>query len=651
MAVFKERLKLFWLYFIFLFYLELLFKVSIFGVASIFSLEFIYIILFISIISHILSIISKLFSNNRINYLISLLIIIFNVIWYGIHIVFKKIFDTFFSISYLKLADQGLEFKDVAITKMGENISIIIFLIIPIILFITFRKRIYVEKISLKTFIKKIVTIIVLSLVLLLGINILKNSSEAYQLVYKINNNALNQEKLGVNFSTTLDLTKLLVGFEEKISIIDKPNKPEKPDKPDEPQYDSNTLNYDFQKLYDEENNSTVKNMHEYFLNDHGTLKNKYTGLFKDKNLIFITVESLGKIAIDKTLTPTLYNMANSGFVFENFYTPVNLSTLGGEFQVLTSQFANQNVLNDKWKYAKIFTPYGLGHLFKDKGYNTYAFHNGEYYFQGRDDYMKILGFDNYLACGNGIQKLMNCSPWPRSDFEMVEKTMDKFISNKPFMAYYMTNSGHFPYSMSNLVSKQNKENVDGLSYSSKVKAYLSSMIELEKSLKYMIDKLTESGQLDNTVFVLVPDHYPYDLSIDEIKEVAKSDIDPIVEINHNSLIIWNSVMPTIRVTKVASQIDVMPTVYNLFDLPYDSRIFIGKDILSTELGLAFFSNRSWISDFGTYYSRTNEFILKSNSKIPENYVKDMNQLVANRINLSKLIIEYDYYKKIEEAK
>ena len=69
---------------------------------------------------------------------------------------------------------------------------------------------------------------------------------------------------------------------------------------------------------------------------DSGTLKNEYTGMFEGKNLILFMAESFNEIAVNKELTPTLYKLVNSGFVFENFYTPTIYSTIGGEFQEMT---------------------------------------------------------------------------------------------------------------------------------------------------------------------------------------------------------------------------------------------------------------------------------------------------------------------------
>ena len=117
--------------------------------------------------------------------------------------------------------------------------------------------------------------------------------------------------------------------------------------------------------------------------------------------------------------------------------------------------------------------------------------------------------------------------------------------------------------------------------------------------------------------------------------------------INHNSLIIWNNSIDKIEVNKVGMPIDVIPTIYNLFGIEYDSRLFMGKDILSNDLGIAMFSNRSWVTDKGMYFTNKREFIKKDNVEIDDNYVNNINQLVNNRINMSGLIIDNNYYEKI----
>ena len=95
----------------------------------------------------------------------------------------------------------------------------------------------------------------------------------------------------------------------------------------------------------------------------------------------------------------------------------------------------------------------------------------------------------------------------------------------------------------------------------------------------------------------------------------------------------WNEVNPRVH--------DVLPTIYNLFGIEYDSRLFTGVDILSTTSGLAVFSNRSWKTDTGTYFASGSKFVGEAN----EDYITNMNNIVKNRLSIAKLIIKSNYYK------
>lgn len=635
-----KQFKTFLLFLIPLIYFELVFRFAIFGFD--FSLPFIYTIPFKIIISFILSILCGLF-NLKINKILYTIFLIIFTLWYSLEIIFKKIFDGFFSFATLKIADQAVSFMDTAISQIINNIIYIIILFIPIILLIIFRKKIKLEK---NKILINLISLIVTIFMFILSLNIFK--TEANELFYKVNNHDLNMNKFGVGISTYLDLKRAVLGFEEEIQI----EEPKEPiiEEPKEIVYEYNNLDLNFDKLISTTKDSNVKTISEYVKNDTGTKQNEYTGFFKGKNLIVFMAESFNEIAVSEELTPTLYKLVNSGFSFENFYTPTKSSTLGGEFQILTGLIADGNGLTT-WKKGKNYFPYGIGNIFNSLNYKTYAYHNHTYDFQSRNKYLKAIGFNNYMGRYNGLEKRMKFS-WPSSDLDMINVTVDDYInSTEPFMVYYVTVSGHFEYTFAgNSMSRRNKSLVNHLNYSEKAKGYLACQIELDKALESLIKKLEEAGQLENTVIALESDHYPYGLSLSEINELSDYKKDKVIEVNRSNLIIWNSEMETVKVSKIASQLDMIPTLYNLFDIDYDSRLFIGKDILSTEPGLVIFENRSWISDYGRYYSANKKFVPNEGIEVDSDYVDRMNKIVSNKINISKLLITKNYYKLITDA-
>ena len=618
-----------------LLYLDLIFNLFAYDTylrSSIFN-----IILFDMINAGVLCIVTSLFKE-KLNKIIMYVIYGILWFWYSLYYVFYKVFITPFSIALFRQADQTLKFPKNIILSILQNMHILILFLIPIIILIVFRKKIKFDKVKLKELLIYLLLLII-SIGLYLG-NIFiqkRDTGSIYNLYYETNNISLNIERLGVMAATYLDVKRSIFGFEEKIQVV----------KQEEDNAENEVFNYEYNITdidFDNGNNWIINN---FMKNETGSKQNKYTGMFKDKNLVFIVAESFSEIAVSEKYTPTLYKLVHEGFDFENFYTSNNLSTIGGEFQALTGLYADNEILSS-WRGGWAYYPYGLGNVFKKLGYNTFAYHNNSAYYQDRNVYLKTQGFPNFKGCYNGLENLINCEQWPQSDVEMMNATVSDYInSDKPFMTYYMTVSGHFYYEFNeNMMAAKNRDKVADLDYPEAVKGYIATQIELDKAVETLMNKLAEANKLDDTVFVLLADHYPYNLSIDNINLLSSYERDSLIEANSNNLIIYNSKMKSVKVDKVGMSIDVLPTVLNLFGVKYDSRIIMGKDILSTNEGIAIFKDKSWVTNKGTYYASTGKFASKVDD-IPEGYVDKINAIVSNRVAISRMIVDNNYYKSV----
>ena len=387
--------------------------------------------------------------------------------------------------------------------------------------------------------------------------------------------------------------------------------------------------------------------MHVYFKNTDPSNKNEYTGMFKDKNLIFITAEAFDTIAIDEKLTPTLYKIANNSFIFKNYYQPLYpVSTSDGEYMNLNSLIPKEGVWSFK-QTSKISMPYGIGNMFNKEGYVSYGFHNHNYNYYDRQKSHKNIGL-KYYGCGNGLEKKMNCKHWPNSDKEMIDATTSYYIDKDKFMTYYMTVSGHLNYNFSgNNMAYRNKNKVKNLKYSTAIKAYLATQIELDKSIEKLLQVLEEKGKLNDTLIVIAPDHYPYGLTTKQMNEISTIDRNDKFEKFHTTLIMYNPNIEKTVVDKVISSLDILPTIYNLYGLTFDSRLLMGRDIFSNNEHIVILSDRSWITDKGKYNSVTKEFTSTTNEEIEEDYIDRINMIVNQRYGMSSLIIDNNYYKKI----
>lgn len=647
----KKKLPLFLHYTFLIIYLEIAYKALV--LKNVFSLNTLTILLFSIPFILFATILSSLF-NTKINKVISVLNSIFITFIFASQYIYYAFYDSIFSIYSIK-AGTGQVFGEFfsAISKMIiDNIWGLLIIILPCILFIIVKSKIFDFTRKKVMFITEIILLIVFFVITKLTVHFNTNGMYSLNRIYNESHAPMiTINKVGLLSMEVLDLKRYLFGFEEKL-VVDNIHE-EKPDIKPEKKY--NILDIDFDQLESNEVNETIKTLHQYFKGVTPTEQNEYTGIFKGKNLIYITAEGLDTIAINKDITPTLYKMVNSGFIFKNYYQPLfTVSTSDGEYMYLNSLIPKEGVWSF-YRSSNIKMPFSLGTEFNKLGYDAVnAYHDHTYTYYNRDESHPNLGFNIYKGCGNGLETLMNCKRWPESDVEMIDATINDYIDKDKFMIYYMTVSGHLNYTFSgNSMSYKNKDVVKDLPYSDNVKAYIAANVELDRALEKLLGYLTEKGKLDDTVIVVSPDHYPYGLKTYELNEVSKTDRSDKFEMFHTSLILYNNAMKENKVVeKYVSSIDVLPTVYNLFGVNYDSRLLMGTDALSESEGLVMLSDRSWINENGSYNSMTGKFT-SFKEGLPEDYVSKINAKVYGKFTTSSLLLyekngKYlDYYSKL----
>lgn len=633
----KLKIHPFIYFFFTILYLEIISKIVITN--HLFNLGLIYVLIYSLPFCLFFTLLSKSFFY-KMNKIISIIITLVITIYFEVQYIFYNLFSIPFSFSTISLANQALDFSNIIKDAILDHLLVFSLYLIPLIILIILNRKIDFSKYHKESIISLFFMLITSYIFTFLT---LIPSQEKKDLYFKIDDQISIIDSFGMLTYTKIDLKRQIWGYDTDLIIEAKPEEKE----PTEIEYGDNILDLNLS----ETNNNNINKINNYVTNSSPTNKNKYTGLFKDKNLIFILAEGFNEIAVDETRTPTLYKMVNNGFVFNNFYSPVFLSTTGGEFQATTGLIPTQEILST-WKKKTPKISYALGNTFSQLGYRIHSYHNWTYTYYKRNITMKTLGFTNYLGCGNGLEDRMDCG-WLPQDSKMIEVTTPDYLNKEGnFVTYYVTVSGHSPYNSGDNIARIHLDSVKDLTYSDSVKYYLAAQVELDKMLEELIKDLEESGELDNTVIALVGDHYPYTLSIDEMNEAATYEKDDTIEVNHSNFILWNNqIEEPIVIDKVGSQIDVLPTILDLFGIDYDSRLIVGKDILSDYEGLAIFSNRSWTSDYGSYDSSTKTFTLKEGKELKdetiEEYVTRINNRVANSFSISKLIIDNNYYEYI----
>ena len=397
--------------------------------------------------------------------------------------------------------------------------------------------------------------------------------------------------------------------------------------------------------------------LEEEYFKEEENYSNKYTGKYEDKNLIIIQLEGLDNWLLTEKDTPTLYSMMNNSINFTNHYSYYNGggSTFNSEFAVNTGFITPLSYTQNAYTFNKNNFPYSLAHLFKDKGYTVNAFHmnTSEYYSRGVN--YKNWGYDNYYG-------LLDLGTYKDDSYTLDRELIlnetfnEKLFSNEKFVDYIIAYSSHLPFTTEKGVCKKLviEDTLKELGLEELPDDYnLPIMTEEDcarrqvKETDYMVQLLLQNLKdrniLDNTVIVVFTDHYLYTLSdqtiLDKYKETGNN------LINKTPFFIWTNNSEAKKITEVTSQLNILPTLLNLFGLEYHPNYYIGEDALNNNYqGYVFFSDYSWYD--GKVY--VDGGIVTNNKYIDPLSLEDKNYYINYIIRKNDLTLKYNYFKTIK---
>ena len=421
-----------------------------------------------------------------------------------------------------------------------------------------------------------------------------------------------------------------------------------------------------FFKTEKQENSEDIEFLDNSFADDSNN-QNKYTGIFKGKNVIFIQLEGLDNWLLTEETTPTLYNMLNNSIVFNNHYSYYNGggSTFNSEFAVNTGFITPLSYTQNAYTFNKNNFPYSMAHLFKKEGYTVNAFHmnTGEYY--SRTTNYKNWGYDNYYG-------LIDIEDYKDETYRLDRNLIlnEKFNNlifhtdnpDKLFVDYLITYSGHLPFTntkgvckmlydedVAKSIEENTTETNDETSKEVPTPEFVQ-MSELEcikrqaKETDYMFElllqNLEEKGLIDNTILVVFTDHYLYTIEDKSILDTYKDTSNNLI--NKTPFFIWSKDGKRTNINKVTSQLNILPTTLNLFGINYNSNNYIGKDALDSNYeGIVFFSDYSWYD--GSIYVENGE--ITNNKNTTYEYLEEKNYYISYLTKKNDLALKYNYFK------
>lgn len=374
----------------------------------------------------------------------------------------------------------------------------------------------------------------------------------------------------------------------------------------------------DFYHSFLEKDNSVSarENVTKYIKENKKEIKDKnYTGIFKNKNLIFVMMESMDDWMVNEETTPTMYEMMNHGFNFTNHYSPgyVTGETANTEFVANTGMYPSINKLSPNYAYVNNDYPYSIANLFKKEGYITNSFHASNGFIYNRINMHIKLGYNqyhNYADMGIDDKYLVLDSYIIRDGYNQIVQLNDKFMS------FIITYSPHSPYTYEKIECTTNLNDIKEIYPDITNEEYLcgfSAARETDNMFKLLLEKLKEDNLLENTVIVAFSDH-PNKIIIRD---------DETEKLNKTKFFIYSSEMDGNQIDVITSSINILPTIVNLFGIDNDY-LYTGYDALNTNEEYVIFRDY-------TYYDGTD--------------IKPLTPELLNKVEYSSNILISNYYK------
>lgn len=428
---------------------------------------------------------------------------------------------------------------------------------------------------------------------------------------------------------------------------------------------------------YDE----AVKQFREFYADKKDTPNNKYTNVFKGKNVIFIHAESIQSFLIDykingKEVTPNINKLANEGIYFSNFYPQISVGTSSDtEFTLLTGLMPS----NTGTVFVSYFnrTYVGMPSYFNDMGYYTFSMHGNKADFWNRKVMHKNLGYQKFYAKENyEIDEEIGLGLSDKSFFRQITPMISNIKNTKaPFMSTIITLSNHSPwdeedkYGELDVSMKYKTENEDGKKEEqvadyleeTEMGRYLKSSHYSDAALGEFMNHLDKAKILDDTVIIIYGDHearlsnkqfnrmYNYDPETDSIKdkedptyiEKEKYEYDLMKK---TPFIIWTKDKKYRKeVKKVMGMYDILPTIGNMFG--FYPEYALGNDIMSKSEKVVIFPNGNFLTNKVYYNNTKDEYYPLTNEAINTDYIDRLKEYTEERLEVSNNIIVHDLIK------
>ena len=407
---------------------------------------------------------------------------------------------------------------------------------------------------------------------------------------------------------------------------------------------------------------------------------NEYTNIFKDKNVIFVHMESIQNFLINlkingNEVTPNLNKLIKDSMYFSKFYPQISVGTSSDtEFTLNTGLMPSSSGT----VFVNYFnrTYYSMPKYFSNMGY-----YNAEYW--NRKIMHKTLGYNNFYAKDSFVvpddendMNYVGLGLGDESFFEQLMPIINNIRNNHDkYMGTVITLSNHLPFadtlkygefdiSMDYVYKDENGNEIDANApylEESQIGNYIKSSHYADKALGEFLELLDENGVLDDTVLILYGDHearldrsqfnllYNYDPENNTTFDSEDESYYDVYGYNYdllkNTPLIIYSKNSNIKMenNKVMGMYDVLPTIANMFG--FNEKYSLGHDIFDNNEGIVVFPNGNVLTDKVYYSALKDEYIAFNEEPIDVDYINKLKEHANQVLDVSNGIVVHDLIK------
>ena len=342
----------------------------------------------------------------------------------------------------------------------------------------------------------------------------------------------------------------------------------------------------------------------------------EYFGISKGNNLVYILVESFEWYAFlynctreqSLELYPNLNKFLENSIYADSFYSREKTDT--AEMLALLGSNPSNKYIN--YDFPTNSYPWSLPNMFRESveaSGNTVkqimSFHQNTGSFYNRNELHESLGFDELIDIEDMAEYGVS-NTWDEGSFvgertrdsEVIEKMRDvmfpKTEAGEQYMTFWITFSMHGYYNERQTFKEMGYydklDEVGAYPAGNGVKAdylrtYAAAVMDLDRAVGLMMEKLEANGQLDNTTIVMFADHNTYYNNLSyyakDIEERYNSELYRIPFMIYDTKLkaAYEENEGTNVISKFTTTSDMLPTIFDMFGIKGYKNLYFGTSM------------------------------------------------------------------------